>query len=312
MENKPLLSIVVPLYNTTDYIGRCIESVINQEYDNWELIIVDDGSTDNSLEIASNYARNDKRIKVIHQENQGVSKARNTALKEVQGELVTFIDSDDSIEPCTYRVAIDLLFKEKECDHVQFCQRRLVGTDRAFSEPNSHSPIIGTINLLKNWIVEEDVSWIVCNKIFKVELIKGFDFKEGSVYEDNLYVCELLKRSKGICFSEEGAYLYHYRANSITNTHTTKNTLDMITIHTDIYREIDEYPELNRERTHIAYLVANDMFASLRSYKGENPIVEAGKPLMRQVRMLKVLSETSLDLRKRLKVIGMKLYAHLF
>ncbi len=312
MRNKPLLSIVVPLYNTGDYIGRCIESVINQEYLNWELIIVDDGSTDNSLEVAQSYAQKDDRIKVFHQENQGVSKARNTALKEIQGELVTFIDSDDGIEPCTYREAIDLLLREKDCDHVQFCQKKLVGTDRAYAVPNTHQAITGTINLLKNWVVERDISWIVCNKIFKAELIKGFNFKEGSVYEDNLYVCELLKRSKGICFSEKGAYLYYYRAGSITNTHTTKNTLDMITIHTDIYNEIDEYPELNRERAHIAYLVANDMFASLRSCKGKNQVTDSGKPLMKQIKSVKILSDTSLDFRKRLKVLGMKLYAHLF
>ncbi len=312
MENKPLLSIVVPLYNTADYIGRCIESVINQEYPNWELIIVDDGSTDNSLDVAKSYAQRDNRIKVLHQKNQGVSKARNTALKEIQGELITFIDSDDGIEPCTYRKAIELLLREKDCDHVQFSQKKLVGTDKAYTVANTHQAIMGTINLLKNWVVERDISWIVCNKIFKVELIKGFEFKEGSVYEDNLYVCELLSRSRGICFSEEGAYLYYYRVGSITNTHNTKNTLDMITIHTDIYNEINKYPELERERTHIAYLVANDMFASLRSCKGKNPVTDSGKPLMRQVHYLKIFAEKSLDFRKRLKILGMKLYSHLF
>ncbi len=312
MENKPLLSIIVPLYNTGNYIGRCIESVIKQEYSNWELIIVDDGSTDNSLEVTKNYAQIDSRVKVIHQKNQGVSKARNTALKEIKGELVTFIDSDDSIEPCTYKEAIELLFKENACDHVQFCQRKLVGTDKAYTVPNVHKPIIGSMNLLKNWVIDRDISWIVCNKIFKAELIKEFYFKEGSVYEDNLYVCQLLKRSKGICFSEEGAYLYHYREGSITNTHTTKNTLDMITIHTDIFNEIEPLFELNQAKVYLAYLVANDMFASLRGHKGKNPITDAGKVIMIKSKVMDVLSERSLDLRKRLKTLAMKLYAHLF
>lgn len=94
---NPLVSVIIPVYNVEKYLRRCLNSVIDQEYKNIEIILVNDGSTDNSLEMAISYKEKDKRIKVFSQENQGLSAARNTGLDKSQGEYIIFIDSDDYV-----------------------------------------------------------------------------------------------------------------------------------------------------------------------------------------------------------------------
>ena len=96
-DNNVFISIIIPVFNNESLIGKCIQSIINQTYKNWELIIVDDGSTDNSLYECKKYEDKDSRIKVIHQENQGVSRARYNGFKCAKGKWITFVDSDDTI-----------------------------------------------------------------------------------------------------------------------------------------------------------------------------------------------------------------------
>ena len=101
---KPTISVVIPVYNSEKYVGKCIESVMAQSYTDWQLILVDDGSKDRSLEVCRQYADQDNRILVIHQENAGPGIARNTGITQVSGDYVVFIDSDDYIEPEYFRL----------------------------------------------------------------------------------------------------------------------------------------------------------------------------------------------------------------
>ena len=100
MTNQPLLSVIIPVYKVEKYLRQCVDSVINQTYKNLEIILVDDGSPDNCGKICDEYAQKDRRIKVIHQENQGVSAARNLGTKLAQGEYITYVDSDDWLDVC--------------------------------------------------------------------------------------------------------------------------------------------------------------------------------------------------------------------
>ena len=106
VNNEPLVSVIVPIYNSGKYLDKCIDSIVNQTYKNLEIILVDDGSTDNAPEICDEWAKKDERIKVIHQENGGVSKARNVGLDNVTGEYISFVDSDDYV----VRNYIDFLY----------------------------------------------------------------------------------------------------------------------------------------------------------------------------------------------------------
>ena len=111
MNNQPLLSVIIPVYKVEKYLRRCLDSIVNQTYKNLEIILVDDGSPDNSGKICDEYAQNDKRIKVIHQKNKGQGAARNTGIIAANGELITFVDSDDWIENNTYEIMVSELLQ---------------------------------------------------------------------------------------------------------------------------------------------------------------------------------------------------------
>ncbi len=313
MENKPLLSIIVPVYNVESYLENCLDSILNQDYDNIEVVLVNDGSTDNSENICKAYVQKDCRFHLISQTNGGLANARNTGLSNISGELVTFIDSDDAIEPETYSSAIKILYDNKECDHVQFPLHKLYGTSNNYIEPYQTKSITGLTELINNWVVDRNISWIVCNKIFKAKTLGMLRFKDGFVYEDNIFVCEYLKKSKGICFSTEGAYRYYYRGGSITNTWNRKNWSDMIKIHSFIYDEIKKLDNVDKAISHISYIISNDMFNVLRGgFIKKNELLSLSKQSLVELDVRTFLFESSLDLRKRIKILGMKLYSHLF
>ena len=116
--NDNLISIIVPIYNVEKYLNQCIQSIVKQTYKNLEIILIDDGSTDKSPELCDEWATNDKRIKVIHQKNQGAAMAKNQGLESATGELIAFVDSDDCIKIDMYERLYKLL-KEKQCDIVE-------------------------------------------------------------------------------------------------------------------------------------------------------------------------------------------------
>ena len=126
--DEKLVSVIIPAYNIEDYIGRCLDSIISQTYKNLEIIVVDDGSKDHTGEILDNYAKKDRRIKVIHKENGGVSSARNKGIEVAEGDYIGFIDGDDLIEPGMYKTLVDLL--EEENADIAHCGYQMVFPDR--------------------------------------------------------------------------------------------------------------------------------------------------------------------------------------
>ena len=129
MKNEnPLISIVIPVYKVEKFLGRCVESVVNQTYKNLEIFLIDDGSPDNCPQICDEWAEKESRIKVIHLENAGVANARNTALKQISGDYVGFVDSDDYVEPDMYEKLLDTALKN-DAD-ITFCSYQINDEDR--------------------------------------------------------------------------------------------------------------------------------------------------------------------------------------
>lgn len=225
----PLCSVIVPVYNTEQFLPACIESVLAQTQPNWELLLVDDGSPDSSGAVCDRYALQDGRIRVFHQPNQGVSAARNKGLSEARGQWLFFLDSDDKLSPVALETALaaqalyphDLLYWD-------FCG--LDGTLQA-SFSTSHLPVesmsfdrLGTL-----WCVEYSIG-IVWNKLFSTALVKkaGLLFPKSLEYmEDNVFVldyCRALREHvPGCCLRHLQLPLYFYdkrvNSSSITNTH---------------------------------------------------------------------------------------------
>lgn len=214
---SPQFTIIVPLYNNELYISECIESVLNQSYDDFELIIIDDGSTDSSSAICEGYEKNDCRIKYKYQQNGGVSKARNAGLSLATGKWVTFLDSDDSLTKHTLSTVKEIIDKETCIDLIQV------------SSTNSIQDI--PLQRAESYIKNPNLRVNACGSFYKKSIIddKGIRFIEGlKLGEDQLFTFEFLIHAK-YCIRLK--YLsYNYRIHSASSTHnpdfeSIKNTI---------------------------------------------------------------------------------------
>ena len=203
-----MISVIMPAYNSERYISEAIESVINQSYKNFELIIVDDGSTDRTPEIIDKYAETDLRIKVFHRENEGVSSARNFALQNICGEYVTFIDSDDMYHTDRLKIMYSVFEQNPECDSV-FVD---------FKEFKGDISINETVGLGKTELIDKDIlknvisdtkKHFVCNAMLKSEIAKKEKFAPLRFAEDFCYFRDCARHFKQI--AALGEVLYYYR-----------------------------------------------------------------------------------------------------
>ncbi|MBR1967477.1 MAG: glycosyltransferase family 2 protein [Lentisphaeria bacterium] len=221
MQTNYAISIIVPVYNVEPYLPRCLDSIINQTYKNIEIIIVDDGSTDNSGKICDAYTAKDPRIKVIHQENQGLSAARNTGLKLVSNEWITFVDSDDFISQDCISKIINILHNHNDIDMIMWGVQGFIENDTFsyidlpyFQKSISHKQTKLTPHLKKH------IPVIACNKLYKTAIIKGqkLQFTTGFIHEDNIFYWQYISFCKNFfCISDKLYYYRQARQNSITN-----------------------------------------------------------------------------------------------
>ncbi len=210
----PEISIIVPVYNAGNYLTACIDSILAQTFTDFELILVDDGSTDGSDAVCDAYAMNDSRIYVIHQENQGQAAARNHAIKQAKGEWFCFVDSDDIVHPQLlerlYHAAINSGTKLSMCSAVEgscipehFFETYGVP---AFSSAKTDEPYL--VSVYKNGKYR---GWIVCAKLIRKEIVRNNPFTDGRIYEDNAVVCRWLVEAETV--SNINDVLYFYRVN---------------------------------------------------------------------------------------------------
>ncbi len=201
-----LISVIIPVYNAEKYITACLESVKNQTYTNIEVLLIDDGSTDNSGKICDEYAANDTRFKVFHKQNGGVSSARNLGLEKATGDYYHFPDCDDYLELDTYEYLLKII-EEKRCDAVAF-EHLTTFPDKEFAHRLSDD-FYGYKN---NHETQEKLftgSQFCCNKLYSKKLIKGLKFREDIHRgEDTLFAANALLRANNVWFDSRP--LYHY------------------------------------------------------------------------------------------------------
>lgn len=218
--DEKLVSVIIPAYNIEDYIGRCLDSIISQTYKNLEIIVVDDGSRDRTGEILDNYAKKDRRIKVIHKENGGVSSARNKGIEVAEGDYIGFIDGDDLIEPEMYKTLVDLL--EEENADIAHCGYQMVFPDRIDYYHNTGKKKIQTTEEgLKDLLSGEMIEPGLVNKLYKKELIKNCRLDETvKINEDLLMNYQLFKLSQKSVYYDITPYSYMIRSSSATGANS--------------------------------------------------------------------------------------------
>ena len=215
MNNKPLISVIIPIYKVEEYIHKCIDSVISQTYTNLEIILVDDGSPDRCGEICDEYARVDNRIKVIHKENGGLSDARNVGIEFATGSYITLLDSDDWIENKYIEKLYELLKVKKAdisvCNFVKTYNENISKVeDKVFI--HEFSNIEALEELTGKYYLQMVVAW---GKLYKKELFENIRYPLGKTHEDEFTTHKLLYKASKIVFTTEPLLYYRQRKDSI-------------------------------------------------------------------------------------------------
>lgn len=210
-ELNPLVSIIVPVYNTQIYLERCIKSLLNQEYTNIEIILIDDGSSDNSLFICERYKKDD-RVVVIHQENSGVSMARNKGLDRARGDYISFVDSDDFVSPYFISHAVDKM-ERCQADIVLFDFYQIKNNKSAIPVPDFHKRYgnelkNGNIDI-KKLLIADFIPNYMWNKLFKRSLWDTIRFPIQYKYEDLFILMYILNKAEIIVYLPERLYYYN-------------------------------------------------------------------------------------------------------
>ena len=238
--NNPLVSVIVPVYNTSSHLSQCLESILNQTYRTLQVICVDDQSTDSSLEILHFYAERDNRITVLTKQNEGVSIARNFALSKAEGEYILFVDSDDWIELNTCEIAVKYAL-EGNYDVVMWSYirerqgksrvKRIYEEDELFESVSDvrsklHRRMVGILDSELSRPEDADALCTVWGKLYNAQIIKEkeiefYDIREIGTYEDGLFNLDFFEYAKSALFLNQN--LYHYRRTESSSLTTKYN-----------------------------------------------------------------------------------------
>lgn len=224
------ISIIVPVYKAQAYLHGCIESILSQTYQNFELILVDDGSPDSCGEICEEYAARDSRVHVIHQDNQGQAAARNHGLKIAQGTWVCFVDSDDLIHPQMIEM-LQRAVKESGAP-ISMCQmleaQEVPETFAIHRNFQSETLFLDEKTLVDLHDKDAYPSWVACAKLIRKDIVQTHLFVEGRVFEDNEAVCHWVYAGKTIAQVPYALYFYRTNPDSTTKSEFSLKKLDYL------------------------------------------------------------------------------------
>lgn len=231
-----LISVIVAIYNVEQWLPKCIDSILAQTYKNLEIILVDDGSPDESGKMCEDYAQKDSRVHVIHKKNGGQSTARNAALDVAQGDYIGFIDGDDWIESTMFEVLISHL-KEFDVQIVQ-CGCYLWFNGQVRKDSESRQQILMSsdeaLDSLANASSSTEINTSVCNKLFSKEIIKEIRFSPVRAYEDDEFVFRTVGASKKVLCIPSWQYNYNQHGNSTMTADFSLNRIALVTIQKNI------------------------------------------------------------------------------
>lgn len=238
-----LISIIVPIYNVEQYLNQCLQSVCSQSYDNLEIILVDDGSSDRSPELCDEWAEKDSRIHVIHKQNGGLSDARNTGISCAKGEYIAFVDSDDWIEKDMYQK----LWSELQQNNAQIAACKIVKVFEATSEEQkiySKQKVFTSKEALQTLLKGQDFCAVAWNKLYRRDVIGDIRFPVGRLHEDEFFTYRVIANASRLVLVPEAKYYYRQRAGSIMDKWTIKHLDALDAFNERIHFLQVHYPDL--------------------------------------------------------------------
>ena len=225
--NADLISIIVPVYNVEKYLIRCVNSIIHQTYENIEIILVDDGSTDESGYLCDKLLNEDSRIKTFHKENGGLSDARNYGIARAMGDFLFFVDSDDWVEPEVIEVLIDAI-KEEDADIAICGLNDIVIGEIKNKRGSSNKKVLSNTEAIDTFFNNgDDIGVVVWNKLYKKELFENIIFEVGKLHEDVFFTPKVLFYANKIIVTNYYGYNYiNDREDSICNKKLSVRSID--------------------------------------------------------------------------------------
>ena len=265
MDNRPYISVIVPVYNVEHYIERCLHSILTQTYRNLEIVLVDDGSTDNSGVVCEKYARQDSRIRVCHKPNGGLSDARNYGISRAVGSYLTFVDSDDYIDPDYMEYLFDLLSANRA--EMSICQHYIQYPSKEFWKVLSGEDVLSPKTCIERMLYHDVIDTSAWAKLYRRDLFDGILYPKGKLFEDIATTYALMMKCEKIAVGYEAKYHYVINADSIVNRPFHEGKLELLEMTDKMAADVLKvYPDLEkaalRRRVYARFSTLNQMLRS--------------------------------------------------
>lgn len=227
-----MISIIVPVYNVSPYLPECMNSIQAQKLDNMEIILVDDGSTDDSGALCDQYAETYKNVKVVHQKNAGLSAARNTGIEIAKGEFITFVDSDDMLADGFIGTALELA-KTYQADLIAFshvrCEADASWPMKSSSRENSETHVYDErMQKMQKFLIGTEIGTTAWAKVYRSELFETIQYPVGKYHEDVFTTYKLVDKAHRVVTTSQVGYFYRKSPNSITTSGFSMKRLDSV------------------------------------------------------------------------------------
>lgn len=312
------LSIIVPVYKARRHLQNCIESILQQTYTDYELILVDDGSPDGCGAVCDRYAQECDKVKVIHKKNGGLSSARNAGISVARGEYITFVDADDIIASGTYYYNMRILLANPDIDIIEYPVNTHYESPR--SEITSFKPekVTGNDKIFIDWVKRKGYNHAyACNKIYRADLFAFVRFPEGEVFEDLYTTPMLYESSDSVYYSDCGFYYYLDHEKSISNTHTFKGHYFIYRNTVALYKKVKEQYKLEAEANDLLLKCADRLTDLYRCSDGTKEEYSKAAAMMRNEKIdIKALYKMEIPLASKIKfttlaLLGTRLHCRL-
>lgn len=279
------ISVIMPVFNTEKYVGETIESIERQTYSDWELIVVDDGSTDSSGRIADEYAGKNRKIRVVHTENRGPASARNRGIEESSAPLVCFIDSDDVYAPR----ALEHLVRVFEATGADIVAGNIVGSEKFRPTERYRTKVYEPSAALAQMLYQKSINNSLAAKLFVRRLFEESRLTDGVLYEDLDMMCRLMLKAKKIAQTTAPLYFYRPRAGSILHSWNARR-LDVLDITEGIEHLVERhFPELEAAANDRRFSANFNMFC-LAAIHGEKDAADRCWKIIREYRRQTILN----------------------
>ncbi|OIK09361.1 glycosyl transferase [Bacillus sp. MUM 116] len=302
---NPKISIIVPVYKVEPYIQKCVDSILAQTMTDFELILINDGSPDRCGEICDEYARKDKRIRVIHKENGGQATARNAGIDIASGDFIGFIDSDDWIEPDMYELLYNMCV-ENNCE-IANCTSTIYFKNKTVKNGTHPLTIHNKEQAMRTMLEGKLYDEVVWTKLIKRSLLDEIRFPVGIIYEDTAFTYKLIHKSNRVCCI--GAPKYHYikRDESTMDRAIKKLRIDGVLIYDEMYQFIEKhYPEL---RDLVALKLANSAMTILNLISSHPEFPQYKEQYLKVTKILNNYFKTTIRLKEYPKTVKVLLAA---